>query len=329
MNCVRRLPHTAALVLCAGIASYILSVTACAVAADTDELKFVPGDFTGPKHKGFFLLPSDGGPAKPLGTLPNVNTMGSPTYSTDGQWIAFDAVRHGSNFNNSEIMVMRADGSELHSLGDGLMPSWSSDGTKIAISRYAQGNSVWVCDVVSGEKTQLDDAGWGIQWSPDGNYWAFSKRGALIVKHVKSSTTYEYPFAPEGGGWTYNYAWSPDGTQICGVVGLENGQEALMVIKLKLDAGEMIGRDEKRVGEFQLVIANKSEMSKDVAWHPSAPRIVTAQFLVPAGKMQLFEYNPDVGAPPWPMPGQTPTNNYDHCWSPDGKWLLYVGQYPE
>jgi TolB protein len=305
-----------------------------ATAADADEeIKFSPGSFEGPKHKGFFLLPSDGQPAKPFGTLTHIDTFGSPTYSADGKWIAFDGIRHGTNFSSSEAFVMRADGSELRSLGDGLMPSWSPDGEKLACGRYTPGNSVWVYDVNSGEKTLVEDAGWGIKWSPDGKYWAYAKRGALVVKHIKSGTIYEYPFAPEGSGWTYNFAWSPDGAQICGVVGLENGQEALMVLKLKLDVrkddAEMLSRDEKRVGEFQLAIADKGEMSKDIAWHPTAPRIVLSQYLVPASLNQLFEYNPVIGSAPWPMPGQTPTNNYDHCWSPDGKWLLYIGQYAE
>jgi Tol biopolymer transport system component len=301
-------------------------------AASGEELKFVPGDFSGPGQKGFFLLPSDGGAAKPLGTLANFVNIGSPAYSPDGQSIAFDAIRQGRNINETEIIVMRADGLEPRSLGDGLMPSWSADGAKLAICRYSPGNGVWVCDVATGDKKLVDDSGWGIQWSPDGDYWAFAKRGALVVKHVKSGTTYEYPFAPEGGGWTYNFAWSPDSSQICGVVGLENGQEALLVMKLKLDkkrdAAEVIGREEKRVGEFQLVIAKKGEMIKDVAWHPTEPRVVIADYLVPAKTMQLFEYNPEVGSAPWPMAGQTPTRNFDHCWSPDGKWLLYIGQYP-
>jgi TolB protein len=308
--------------------------TQLAVAADAkEELKFVSGSFEGPKHKGFFLLPSDGQPAKPFGTFPNVNAIGSPAYSADGKWIAFDAIRQGSSYSDTELIIMRADGSEPRSLGDGLMPSWSPDGEKIACSRYSPGNSVWVCDVKTGEKKVVDDAGWGIQWSPDGDYYAYSRRGALVVKHVKSGTIYEYPFAPEGSGWTYNFAWSPDGSRICGVVGLENLQEALMILNLQLDrkkdATAILGRDEKQVGEFQLVIADKSEMSKDIAWHPTAPRIVIAQFLVPADRTQLFEYNPDVGSAPWPMPGQTLTNNFDHCWSPDGKWLLYIGQYAE
>jgi TolB protein len=315
------------------ICAAMLWLTTPALAADADDLKFSQGSFEGPKHKGFFLLPSDGQPAKPFGTLPDVNAFGSPAYSPDGKWIAFDGIRKGTEFSDTELFVMRADGSEVRSLGDGLMPSWSPDGEKIACGRYTPNNGVWVCDVKTGEKKVVDGAGWGIQWSPDGKYWAYSRQGALIVKQVKSGTTYEYPFAPEGSGWTYNYAWSPDGAKICGVVGLENRQEALMILKLNLnrkkDDADVLARDEKRVGEFQLVIANTGEMSKDISWHPTAPRIVIAQFLVPAGRTQLFEYNPEVGSAPWPMPGQTLTNNFDHCWSPDGKWLLYIGRYAE
>ena len=308
------------------------SATLAAAAEAEEEIKFSPGSFEGPKHKGFFLLPSDGQPAKPFGTLTNIDAFGSPTYSADGQWIAFDGIRHGTSFSSSEAFIMRADGSELRSLGDGLMPSWSPDGEKFACGRYTPGNSVWVCDVKTGEKTLVDDEGWGIKWSPDGKYWAYSRRGALIVKHVKSGSIYEYPFAPEGYGWTYNFAWSPDGSQICGVVGLENRQEALIVLKSKLDTkkdeAEMLGRDEKRVGEFQLVIANKGEMSKDIAWHPSAPRVVMSQYLVPASRINSSNTIRKLGRLPGRCPDKLRPTTLIIVGRPTGSGCFTLGNIP-
>ena len=151
-------------------------LTQSARAQDDKKYKFEPGDFDKPGQTGFFLLPADGGDAKPLGRYPQLSSVGSPAYSPDGKWIAFDAVPSGDDISGTQIVVAKADGSEARSLGAGLMPSWSPDGAKIACSRYEEGSSVWTFDVETGKAQKIEGDSWGIQWSPDGGeFQAFSR----------------------------------------------------------------------------------------------------------------------------------------------------------
>jgi Tol biopolymer transport system component len=303
-----------------------------AQAQDGKKYKFEAGAFDKPGQAGFFLLPASGGEAKPLGCYPELSSVGSPAYSADGKWIAFDAVPSGGDVSGTQIIVAKADGSEARSLGAGLMPSWSKDGTKIACSRYENGSSVWTFDVETGKAQQVEANAWGIQWSPDGAYQAFSRtNGTLVVRNVKTGQTYEYPYGAESsGGWDYNFGWSPGSLRICGVVRLENQQYSAMIVTLNLPQNRPVrGPTEVRQGEFQLVVASKGEMCRDVAWHPTEQRVVLSLWLDSARKQQLFEFNPDSGTVPFPMASQSATENYDHCWSPDGKQLLYVGRYPQ
>ncbi|MEW6283462.1 MAG: hypothetical protein AB1758_32935, partial [Candidatus Eremiobacterota bacterium] len=72
-----------------------------------------------------------------------------PTFSPDGQWVAFSAGRYSGTF---DIHVVKADGSETHRLttreGDEYLPSWSPDGKKIAFLTFDRdmNNGVGVVD---------------------------------------------------------------------------------------------------------------------------------------------------------------------------------------
>jgi hypothetical protein len=41
----------------------------------------------------------------------------------------------------------------------------------------------------------------------------------------------------------------------------------------------------------------------------------------------MFEFDPSRDALPHPVVGQTATNNFDQCWSADGKTLVYVSHF--
>jgi hypothetical protein len=41
----------------------------------------------------------------------------------------------------------------------------------------------------------------------------------------------------------------------------------------------------------------------------------------------MFEFDPTIDSIPSAMAGQTATNNFDQCWSADGKTLVYVAHF--
>ena len=82
-------------------------------------------------------MPLAGGEPQPLVQDPDWN-CGTPVWSPDGKWIAYDAIpsRDSTNYHAGKIMVVSADGSKKLLLGSGGKPSWSPDGKSLAWNLY-------------------------------------------------------------------------------------------------------------------------------------------------------------------------------------------------
>ena len=275
------------------------------------------------KPEMLMLLSHDGKHLRPLTDVPSHPTIGSPALSPAGDMIACDGNRPGTSYEGTELLLMKADGTEVECLGNGAMPSWSDDGKRIAFSCNAP-RGVWVLDLATKKRELIDNEGWGIQWSPDGKYWAYSRRGALVVKNVATGEVQEQKshFGENQLYWGWNMAWSPDCREMCGVVQLRNGQTAVAVQSLQLPEAE----DDANRGGIRLVSVGR-EINRDVAWHPSGSRIVFTAFSAATGRFQMFEFDPTIDSIPSAVAGQTATNNFDQCWSADGKTLVYVAHF--
>jgi len=275
------------------------------------------------KPEMLMLLSHDGKYLRPLCDVPSHPTIGSPALSPAGDVIACDGNRPGTSYEGTELLMMKADGTDVECLGNGAMPSWSVDGKRLAFSCNAP-RGVWVLDLATKKRELIDKEGWGIQWSPDGRYWAYSRGGSLIVKNVATGEVHEQDstIGDSQPFWGWNMAWSPDSRSLCGVVQLRNGQTAVVVQSLQLPEAEE-GAD--RVGIRLLSVGR--ENNRDVAWHPSGHRIVFTAFSAPTGRFQMFEFDPSKDAIPSLVAGQTVTNNFDQCWSADGKTLVYIAHF--
>ena len=288
--------------------------------------------FRMPKSEMLMLLSHDGKHLRPLCDVPSHPTIGSPALSPAGDMIACDGNRPGTSYEGTELLLMKADGTEVECLGNGAMPSWSADGKRIAFSCNAP-RGVWDLNLATKKRELIDNEGWGIQWSPDGKYWAYSRRGALVVKNVATGEVQEQKshFGENQLYWGWNMAWSPDCREVCGVVQLQN-QNAVAVQSLVLPQAELSPIDPNngahRLGRgFIRLFSVGQEINRDVAWHPSGHRIVFTAFLAPADRFQMFDFDPSRDALPHPVVGQTATNNLDQCWSADGKTLVYVAHF--
>jgi len=145
---------------------------------------------------------------------------GWPTWSPDGQRIAFESERSG----NWDIWVVNVDGSGLtqltHDPADDRYPGWSPDGTKIAFTSKRSGNfDVWLMKADGSNPrnlTQMPGRDRYAMWSPDGTKIAFNtKRDGnqeIYVMNADGSKPRNITNAPDS---TEGLAdWSPDGKRL-------------------------------------------------------------------------------------------------------------------
>ena len=109
---------------------------------------------------------------------------GTPRWSPDGKWVAFDSYNRG--VSNSLIFVVDAEGRNVHAVTDtsfmSFVPSWSRDGKSIYFDSQRGENSspwymaVWKQSLETGERVQLThQESFNPQESYDGRTVYFSK----------------------------------------------------------------------------------------------------------------------------------------------------------
>ena len=150
------------------------------------------------------------------------DAQGSATFSPDQQWVAFDGSRKGQPFSKKRLFITKADGSQQEptNLVNGAMPSFSKDGKRIAYSSPEGG--VWVMDVDGENKTEVDEGGWAICFSPRDNhvvaYQVYAGSRPNIQVHNLKTNQKRLLLSDEtsAGYWQifWNFTWSNDGSQI-------------------------------------------------------------------------------------------------------------------
>jgi Tol biopolymer transport system component len=150
-------------------------------------------------------------------------TAYGPTWSPDGQWLAFGFGTYfgGRSSRPGTIMRMRADGSHVEALTSGPMnagfPSWSPDGTRIvyrAWDKDAQG--LRVLDVATRQErvltTDYDNVP---EWAPHADRILFTRRHGgrfnLFTIEADGSGLRQLTAEPSNDA---HAAWSEDGTHI-------------------------------------------------------------------------------------------------------------------
>ena len=180
--------------------------------------------------------------------MPGFSELGSPCFSRDGEWIAFDAYKMGFNNSPSECWIARRNGKDLTRLAIGATPRWSPDGKQIVFMRDVrnlpnQSSGVFVIRRDGTGEKRIGEGRWP-DWSPDGKQIAFSDGGELTGGARVGATIW---IAKADGSSRREVAagdcpsWSPDGRKLSLCLREPEAAPIMVAFDLETRKGAAIG----------------------------------------------------------------------------------------
>ena len=190
------------------------------VSPDGTKLVFVHSPERGTIPAELYLAAVDGADARPL-TSPGVRAKKAPTWSPDGQRIAYQGVTD----RGVQIFMVDSSGSDprqlTHADGDSLEPAWTPDGSTILFysNREAEKYQLFAMNRDGTEQRRL------LTSESNDSFPRVSKRGKIVFVSDRGQTEGQELFLVDRDGTGLRQlttmpgsvwcpAWSPDGTRV-------------------------------------------------------------------------------------------------------------------
>ncbi|HYZ78402.1 MAG TPA: hypothetical protein VE596_13610 [Gaiellaceae bacterium] len=223
-------------------------------------------------------------------------------WSHDGAWLSFGAVNPETHV--LELNVMRPDGSDRRSLGNGSAVAWSPTENVIAFATSVDGIGMFELVTPDGSVRMRSQEIWGTPaWSPDGRTVAVGDPDQQGVAIVDARTGAVRNVAIRGVP-----AWSRDGTRIAAVRGL-----ALFVVAVAGGRAHVVARGAVG-GPFWL-------RGGRIAYVTLARVRSVLATAAPGGSARILLRGPTTFS-------TTPRPFTALAWSPDGSRLAFVREAP-
>ncbi|WP_144059949.1 DUF1583 domain-containing protein [Rhodopirellula sallentina] len=239
--------------------------------------------------------------------------VGSPAWSPDQQWIAYDLC-NGST-RDSRVMIVSVDGGEPKDIGFGSMPNFSPDGSMIAFSAFGEGIGVMNRD--GSNRRILNRRGWQLQWSPEPNKLAYSLGGQIHSLDLETGTDralMQGEAANQYQSLNWNMCWSHDGRQIV-FNGTNRSTGDTDIAVFDLDQPDQI----------RVLVADAPIQHLNFSWSPDNQQIL---FLLnpPGSRPRMHTIASDGSGPPVRLPDKTEYVRLTSAvWSPDGTRIALTG----
>jgi Tol biopolymer transport system component len=252
------------------------------------------------------LINSDGTGLRQLASFDG-RGVGSPQFSPDGKWIAYDTWTD-DDFVTTTIEIMSLDGKGTRQVGRGAMPSWSPDGTQIVCHTYDSPQTIVVMDVDGGGRETVMQHWGSPRWSPVGNrIVSATPRGGIAIFDL--TTGKEWIVAPNHS-LHQGLSIYPDGRKIC--FGDASGGVALATLTA----------DEKKATVRWIL---RDGQTYNTSWSPDGRQVIFNLRPRPGAIDQMYLWNVDSDEKPRRLPGQSlARDNHDMHWSPDGKTIVFM-----
>jgi Tol biopolymer transport system component len=250
-------------------------------------------------------------------------TCGSPDWSPDGKFIAFDTWLVQLTFNDSKIAVIRSDGTELKIIGDGGMPSWSPDGKQIACHTYDNPQTIVVMNADGSGREEIINHWGSPRWSPRGNRIASLGAGRQIYLH-DLATGKEQSIFPKR---YHSVAQRPSSFHYMSNIGFGISPDGSRY-SFGSNDGLFLATLDERTMQCALIWPIKQGDVRHCSWSPDGKRIAFGYTDNGQEFEQIYIFDLETNSAA-PLPGlDAKRNNSCPDWSPDGETIIFVSQDP-
>jgi Tol biopolymer transport system component len=153
------------------------------------------------------------------------NLNSDPEWSPDGKWIISSTQYQVGQPEDSEIYLMRSDGSErssvAHNSGGSFDPAWSPNNSRVAYYARDSRTGIYILNIQCVQQlgqhcdlraTFLTSGDSSPDWSPDGSQIAYEKGGNIF--EIDSEGKEQPANITPKMKYCHDPKWSPDGTKI-------------------------------------------------------------------------------------------------------------------